>query len=74
VIAVFAGINGYLDDLEVSRVRAFEEALYRHLDGPGRPVARRLIEKKAIDDEMKAELRKLLDAFRTDFAAKAAAA
>src|SRR2546428_4493432 len=74
VIAIFAGINGYLDHLEVSRVRAFEEALYKHLDGPGRPVARRLLEKKAIDDEMRAELRKSLDAFKSDFAAKVAAA
>src|SRR3989449_331310 len=74
VIAIFAGINGYLDDLEVPRVRAFEEALYKHLDGPGCPVARRLLEKKAIDDEMRAELRKSLDAFKSDFAAKVAAA
>src|SRR5213594_4208335 len=74
VIAIFAGINGYLDDLEVPRVRAFEEALYKHLDGPGRPVARRLLEKKAIDDEMRAELRKSLDAFKSDFAAKVVAA
>jgi F0F1-type ATP synthase alpha subunit len=58
----------------VPRVRAFEEALYKHLDGPGRPVARRLLEKKAIDDEMRAELRKSLDAFKSDFAAKVAAA
>ncbi len=74
VIAVFAGINGYLDDLEIGRVRAFEEELYKHLDGAGRPVARRLLEKKTIDDEMKAELRKLLDAVKSDFAAKVAAA
>jgi F-type H+-transporting ATPase subunit alpha len=74
VIAIFAGINGFLDDMEVSRIRAFEEALYRHLDGPGRPAARKLLEKKAIDDEMKAELRKMLDAFKSDFAAKVAAA
>jgi len=74
VIAIFAGINGYLDDMDVSRIRTFEEALYRHLDGPGRPAARKLLEKKAIDDEVKAELRKMLDAFKSDFAAKAAAA
>jgi F-type H+/Na+-transporting ATPase subunit alpha len=74
VIAIFAGINGYLDALEVDQVRPFETALYRHLDGPGRPTARKLLEKKAIDDEMKAELRKMLDAFKGDFAAKSAAA
>jgi F-type H+/Na+-transporting ATPase subunit alpha len=74
VIAIFAGINGYLDDLEVPKIRAFEEALYKHLDGPGRPVARKLLEKKTIDDDMKSELRKALDTFKSDFAGKVAAA
>ena len=53
VIAIFAGINGYLDDLEVSKIRVFEEALYAYLDGAGRAVARKLLEKKSIDDAMK---------------------
>ena len=74
VVSIFAGVNGFLDGLEVAQIRPFEEALYKHLDGPGRPVARRLLEKKAIDDEMKAELRHMLDALKIDFTAKVAAA
>jgi F-type H+-transporting ATPase subunit alpha len=74
VIALFAGVNGFLDGLEVSQVRAFEEVLYKHLDGPGRPLARKLVEKKAIDDGIKAELRAMLDALKVDFMAKAPAA
>ncbi|HXU10771.1 MAG TPA: F0F1 ATP synthase subunit alpha [Candidatus Binatia bacterium] len=70
VIALFAGVNGFLDGLEVSQVRAFEEVLYKHLDGPGRPLARKLVEKKAIDDGIKAELRSMLDALKADFVAK----
>ena len=69
VIALFAGVNGFLDGLEVSQVRPFEEALYRHLDGPGRPIARKLLEKKSIDDEIKGELRAMLDALKRDFMA-----
>jgi F-type H+/Na+-transporting ATPase subunit alpha len=74
VIAIFAGVNGYLDDLDVSQIRAFEEALYRHLESAGRPVARKLLEKKAFDDEMKTEVRKTLDAVKGDFLAGLAAA
>ncbi len=74
VIALYAGVNGYLDDLEVAQARPFEEALHRHLDGPGRPVARRLVEKKAIDEQVKGELKAMLDAFKSDFVAKGAAA
>ncbi len=74
VIAVFAGVNGFLDDLPVEQVREFETALYRHLDGAGRPAARKLLEKKAIDDEVKGELRAMLEAVKRDFLAKTAAA
>jgi len=74
VIALYAGVNGFLDEIEVDQIRPFEEALYKHLDGPGRPVARKLLEKKAIDDEIKADLKKLLDTFKTDFLARTAAA
>ncbi len=74
VIALYAGISGYFDDLEVEQVRPFEEALHRHLDGPGRATAKKLLEKKTLDDPMKAELKTLLDAFKADFKAKVAAA
>src|SRR5712672_233676 len=37
VIALFAGVNGFLDDIEVGQLRAFEDALYKYLDGAGRP-------------------------------------
>jgi F-type H+-transporting ATPase subunit alpha len=74
VISLFAGVNGILDSLEVAQVRPFEEALYSHLDGPGRPLARKLAEKKAIDDGIKTELRAMLDALKVDFMAKAPAA
>ncbi len=74
VVSIFAGVNGFLDGLEVAQIRPFEEALYKHLDGPGRPLARKLLEKKSIDDEMKTELRSMLDALKIDFLARVAAA
>src|SRR5262249_29149718 len=55
-IVLFAGVNGFLDDLEVAQVRAFEETLYKHLDGPGRATARLVLEKKVFDDQVKAEV------------------
>jgi F-type H+-transporting ATPase subunit alpha len=74
VIALFAGVNGVLDDLEVEQIRPFEETLNRHLDGPGRAVGRKLVEKKSIDDTLKAELKQMLDTLKKDFLARTAAA
>ena len=72
VIALYAGVNGFLDDIEVNQVRAFETALYKYLDGPGRATARLVAEKKAIDDGVKAELKKALEAVKADFKAAVA--
>jgi F-type H+-transporting ATPase subunit alpha len=74
VIALYAGVNGFLDDLEVNQVKGFELALYKYLDGPGRATARLVAEKKVIDDGVKAELRKALEAVKADFKAAATVA
>jgi len=69
IIALFAGVVGLLDDLEVEQVRPFEEALYRHLDGAGRELGRKVVEKKAIDDALKAEIRKTVEEVKATFKA-----
>ncbi len=74
VLTIFAGVNGVFDDLPMDQLRDFEEAFYRHLDGPGRPVARKLLEKKAFDDAMRTEARAMIEAFKTDFKARRAVA
>jgi len=69
VIALAAGVSGLLDDLEVEQVRPFEEALYKYLDGPGRDLARQVVEKKALDDAIKAEVRKVIEEVKATFKA-----
>src|SRR3978361_2368267 len=32
VVIIFAGTNGYLDDLKVEEIRGFEDGLYKYLD------------------------------------------
>src|SRR5215470_284884 len=32
ILIIFAGVNGYLDDLEVSKIREFEADLYKYVD------------------------------------------
>jgi F-type H+-transporting ATPase subunit alpha len=74
VLTIFAGVNGALDDLPMEQVQEFEESFYRHLDGPGRPVARKLLEKRTFDDALRGEARAMIDAFKTDFKARRAVA
>src|SRR5438876_1258094 len=60
VIIIFAGTNGYLDDLDVADCRPFEQSLYRFLDTSYSGVLKKIRERKAIDDETKGELQKVL--------------
>ena len=67
VIAIYAGTNGYLDDIPVSSVRKFEMELYAFLDAKHKDLLDELKQKKAIDDSVKAKLKAALDSFKASF-------
>jgi F-type H+-transporting ATPase subunit alpha len=56
VIVIYAGTNGFLDDLDVSECGKFEQSLYRFRDTSCGPLLAKIRERKAFDDEIKAEL------------------
>jgi len=74
VMIIFAGTNRYLDDLDVSEVRRFEQELYPFLDTNYSGLLKTLREKKAFDDALRAEAKKALDAFKQGFKAVESAA
>jgi len=76
VLIIYAGGNKYLDDLEVSEVRRFERELFAYTETNHPGLLKAIREKKQIDDAVKAEAKKALDAFKDTFlgAGKTAAA
>jgi len=74
IIAIFAGTNGYLDDLEVEECRSFEKGLYDFLDASYPSLGRKIFEKKQIDDSLRAEIQKMLDEYKKKFTADREAA
>jgi F-type H+-transporting ATPase subunit alpha len=79
ILIIYASSNKYLDDIEVSEVRRFERELYPFIETNYPGVMKTIREKKALDDSLRAEMKKALDAFKETFvasleAAKAAAA
>src|SRR5262249_49733416 len=67
VALIFAGTNGHLDDLEVADCRAFEQALYRFLDTSRPQLLASIREKKALDDEIKNELTRVIKEAKEKF-------
>jgi F-type H+-transporting ATPase subunit alpha len=67
VIIIYAGANGFLDDLEVADCRPFEHSLNRFLDLSHTALLTKIRERKAFDDEIKAELGKVLPEAKARF-------
>ena len=70
VAIVFAGTKGFLDDLEVSELRAFEQSFYRFLDTSHAALLTKIREKKALDDEITGQLAAVLKEAKEKFKAE----
>jgi F-type H+-transporting ATPase subunit alpha len=69
VLAIFAGVNGYLDEIPTERVRAFEEGLFAFMAERHPAITKEIIEKKTISDDLKAKLTEAVIEFKKGFAA-----
>ncbi|MGE0448414.1 MAG: F0F1 ATP synthase subunit alpha [Vicinamibacterales bacterium] len=74
VAIIFAGTNGFLDNIAIGDIKAFETELYSYLDSRAPGVLRGIAEKKQLDDQIKASLTDAVKQFATEFAARKAAA
>src|SRR5437764_6529782 len=73
VIIIFAATSGYLDDLPIPESQLFERRLYDFLDSSYPSLGKKIVEKKQLDDALRAELRKVLDEFKAKFKTERAA-
>jgi F-type H+-transporting ATPase subunit alpha len=69
VLIIFAGTNGYVDDLPLDVIGRFEQELYQFADNRYAKVLADIREKKAIDDELKAKMHDVLKEFKQQFTA-----
>jgi F-type H+/Na+-transporting ATPase subunit alpha len=67
VLLIFAAANKYLDAVPVASCRKYETDLYAFVDTNYSDLLKNIREKKAIDDAVRAEAIKALDAFKESF-------
>ncbi|HUT03623.1 MAG TPA: F0F1 ATP synthase subunit alpha [bacterium] len=67
VVIIFAGVNGFLDDVEVKEIKRFERELFRFMDSERPEVLKALKEKKEMSEELEADLKKSIDEFKSQF-------
>jgi F-type H+/Na+-transporting ATPase subunit alpha len=70
VVIIFAGTNGYLDDLKVEDIRGFEEGLYKYLDSAQSQLLKDIIEKKTLDDDLKNRIKAALKEYKENYIAE----
>ena len=68
VVSIYAGVNGYLDKLPVTKVKAFEEGLLLTVRDKHGDILEAIRTEKAISDEMMPKLKAAVDAFAKSFA------
>jgi F-type H+-transporting ATPase subunit alpha len=73
VLVIYAGTNGYIDQVPTGDVGAYETELYRLFDVRYSAMLKNIAEKKQIDDALKPELNAALKEFGQQFAARKAA-
>ena len=70
ILIIFAGTGGYFDDLPVDQVRVFEAELYKFVDATSPGLLRSIMEKKVLDDPLKAEMAKVIKECKEQFVAQ----
>src|SRR5688572_6652270 len=74
VIVIWTATNGLVDDVEVSDLQRFNEELLGFLKNSHPGVLDTLRTKKAIDDDLKADLKQVLEDFKDDWSKQSAGA
>ena len=68
VVVIYAGVNGYLDNLEVSQVGAFEQGLLEKVHGSHSEILDAVRSEKELSETTEAALKKVVDEYAASFA------
>ena len=74
ILIIYAGTNGFLDDLPIEQCRDFEKNLYTYVDTMNPGLLQSIETKKALDDQIKADMNKTLKEFKERFVSERQAA
>jgi len=67
ILIIFAGTSGVLDDMPVNQVRDFEMDLYKYVETTNPGLLNAIMEKKVLDDNLKAEMSRIIKEAKQQF-------
>ena len=74
ILIIYAGTQGLLDDMEVSQLREFEKGLYAYVESANPGVFKAIEEKKTLDDDLRAQMTKVIKEYKDRFVSEHQAA
>jgi F-type H+-transporting ATPase subunit alpha len=69
VLSIFVATSGLLDSVPVNEVRRFEKEMLQYVEISGPAILKTIAEKKALDDGIRAEIKKTVGEFKERFTA-----
>jgi len=70
VMAIFAGVRGYLDDIEIPQIKEFEVGLLEFIHSKYPDIPKSIVEEKLISEENEKKLGEAISGFKQVFAGK----
>jgi F-type H+-transporting ATPase subunit alpha len=70
MMIIFAGTQGFLDDLKVSEIRAFEKQLHPFMETMKGPLLQKIIKERALNDESRSQLLAATKEFKEKYLAE----
>ena len=67
ILIIYAATQGFVDEVPVSALGRYEEELFKFVEAKHASVLTDIVTKKALDDALKADLKKALEAFKKQF-------
>ncbi len=68
VAVIYAGVNGYLDDLPTAKTRAYEQGLLEVMRGKEKDLLATIRDEKALSEATEAKLKQVVETYTANFA------
>ena len=69
ILVVFAGTNGYVDDIAINVVKKFEQELLKFATSKHSDLLKDIAAKRALDDDLKSRMKSAIEEFKKTFSA-----
>src|ERR1700744_5677649 len=70
IIIIYAGTNGFLDDLKIEEIHAFEAGLYPYLDSAQSQLLSDIVSKKSLNEDLRNRIKQALTEYKQNFLAE----